>query len=239
MRARWTIGLATAALVGVTAMPAVAWQLEPGDRGLLHAYSPEALELLWGSVEVEDETVCEIEAGQQYTYLSDGDQVTVFDGEAQVLTDDCDLTATDVQGPQGQVNHGTVVSSFVHALKEAGYGPGIGCFVSAIARTDYGKGDQQLRPGESPETASGTPTVDFTITATSCVKDTSTEPESAEESQSGPPAWVKERRAERDSAASSGDGKGKPDWAGPPPHAKGKSENGGPPPHARGNGKSR
>lgn len=50
-------------------------------------------------------------------------------------------------GPNGQINHGQVVSSFVHALKEAGI-KGKGCLVRHIAGSDYGKEDQGIVTGE-------------------------------------------------------------------------------------------
>ena len=69
----------------------------------------------------------------------------------------CDLTEVDVTGPAGQVNHGQVVSSFVHALKEqlkaAGMRGGIGCLVRIVAQSDYGKGDQQQGPTVADSTA--------------------------------------------------------------------------------------
>lgn len=220
------------ASVGLLALPAGAWQLEPGDRGLLHAYSPEALELLWSTLEVDEETACEIQEGEQYTYRTEDEDVTIISGENEIMTDDCSLTATDVTGPQGQVNHGTVVSSFVQALKDAGYQGRIGCYVSAIARTDYGKGDQQIKtpdvttstttPPEGTEEVD--PTVEFTITATNCKKSDGDETENEGETGGGPPEWVQDKKEGKSDAAREDRGKGKPDWAGqpgPPPHAKG------------------
>lgn len=44
----------------------------------------------------------------------------------------------DVTGPNGQVNHGTIVSSIVASLKAEGY-RGIGCIVRHFGQTDWGK----------------------------------------------------------------------------------------------------
>jgi hypothetical protein len=60
---------------------------------------------------------------------------------------ECVLTAVDATGPNGQVNHGQVVSSVVHALKDMGY-RGIGCIVRVFAKSDYGKGDHQVKPAQ-------------------------------------------------------------------------------------------
>ena len=111
--------------------------LHPADRVLIHSYSSEAMQLLWATTDETTTEPCEIEEGTVYTFTEEEDGVVVQAADGEVLTDGCAVTATDVQGPNGQVNHGTVVSSFVKALREAGYEGGVGCYVQAIARTDY------------------------------------------------------------------------------------------------------
>lgn len=54
----------------------------------------------------------------------------------------------DVTGPNGQVNHGTVMSAFVHSLKELEFEGPRGLVVREMAHSDLGKGDQQVRTGD-------------------------------------------------------------------------------------------
>jgi len=56
-----------------------------------------------------------------------------------------------VEGPNGQVNHGTFVSNLMHALKEMGIkGSDKKAFKAAL--TDYGKGEQQVKANEGDST---------------------------------------------------------------------------------------
>ena len=135
------------------------------DTLLVEGYDPENRLLVFGISEIDDTGVdCTVE-GAAFTYTTDsfGSITSLLRGGAAVsfkegATDHaygetggvCDLTAVDVTGPNGQVNHGQVVSSFVHAVKEqlreAGVRGGIGCLVHAIAHSDHGKGDQSRGP---------------------------------------------------------------------------------------------
>lgn len=226
MRAKWTTVIALAAMAALVAAPAFAQheteafadvetevdspetEVDPADRALIHTYDPDAMKLLW-EIAIEDaEDQCEVEEETTYTYeIDDEGNVIVStegEGEEDESLEDCDFNATDATGPNGQVNHGTVVSSFVKALKEEGY-TGIGCYVKLIAQEDYGKGDQQVKVSdledeEEPETTeeeTEEPTeIEFTVSETSCGK-----PDHA-----GPPEDRPEDRPEN--------GKGKPSWAG-------------------------
>lgn len=242
MRARWTKVFALAAMGALIALPASADEhLDPADRVLVHGYDPGAMQLLWtemmgDSATVEDD--CDITEGN-YEYVVEGDgsiTLTLVDDETDgeegdegeeggegELPEECNLNTTDVQGPQGQVNHGTVVSSFVQDLKEhlaeAEYEGGIGCYVRVIAQSDYGKGDQQVKvsdidpDAEPAETTEGE--AELTVSETTCNGNGN-----EDASASGRP-----------------DHAGPPEDAGPPPHAKNKSESngkGGPPNHAQG-----
>lgn len=231
MRARWTVTGTLAAVACLLALSVSAQEVEelhPADRFLVHGYSPEAMQLFWDRVSGDDAaTACGITEGTEYTYDVDEEgNVTLSEEGTEVVpgdAEDCSLTATDVTGPQGQVNHGTVVSSFVHDLKdslrEAGYTGGLGCYVRVIAGSDYGKGDQQVKVSdveENVEPSTEDPTVELTITETTCGDDDETETETSGES--GKPEWV---------------GNGPPPWAGKP----GGNGNGGPPAHAKGKNK--
>jgi hypothetical protein len=56
----------------------------------------------------------------------------------------CTLEAIVVAGPNGQVNHGQVVSAFSRALDIAGKG----CVMRWIAQSGFGKGDAQVQTGD-------------------------------------------------------------------------------------------
>ena len=47
----------------------------------------------------------------------------------------------DATGPNGQITHGTVVSSFVHALKDSTYVGKLGHLVRDVAKSSFGKGE--------------------------------------------------------------------------------------------------
>lgn len=205
MRKRMTVlGLLLGGCL-VLAVPGAAAELDSADRALIHGYDPGAMQLLWAAVlDTEADDACELGEGTEdgeFVYeVSEAGDVTV-DG----VEGDCSFNVTDVTGPQGQVNHGSVVSNFVQALKESGYEGGVGCFVRIIAQSDYGQGDQQVTvseaadPDEVPD--EGATSAELTVTETTCGK-----PDHA-----GPP-----------------EGNGKPDDAGPP-DGNGKPDDGGPP----------
>ena len=213
MRARWTVSASLLALAALVALPAMAEEVaetetDSADRVLIHSYDPAAMQLLWATsgVDKDAEDYCNVEDDDEYTYEVEGEEVTVTLGDDELQDDEelaeaCDFTATDVTGPEGQVNHGTVVSAFVHALKANGY-TGIGCYVKLIAQSDYGKGDQQIKVGEdAPEATEGdAEPLTFTVDTTRCGK-----PDEA-----GPP----EGKGKPETAGPP-EGKGKPEWAGP------------------------
>lgn len=241
MRARWTVVIALMAVGVLMALPAFAQSdgedLDPADRVLVHGYDPAAMQLLWSEMMGNSDTAeeeCNLTEGE-YEYEVDeisGDvSITPVVDEGDDPADpvelgDCQLNTTDVEGPQGQVNHGTVVSNFVQDLKEyldeAGYEGGIGCYVRIIAQSDYGKGEQQVRvsdvdPGADPvDKTEGQ--VGLAVSETSCN------------------GWSDDGEGE---VSSSGrpDHAGKPDHAGPP-EDRGNGK-GGPPAHAQDKGKGK
>jgi hypothetical protein len=163
-----------AASIGVvgallTSSIALAASSEPNSL-LTEGYDADNHKLVWGVAdhpEAEGTTAtldCQIQGTFTYT-VDDAGQVVTLVGEDGLPAayqpvdetadpvpydptgEECVLTVTDVEGPNGQVNHGTIVSSFVHALKEAGI-RGVGCYVRFIAGSSYGKGEQQVQAGE-------------------------------------------------------------------------------------------
>ncbi len=79
-----------------------------------------------------------------------GDLVVTASDGAWEAPERC--TFVDVTGPNGQVNHGQVVSNFVHALKTAfdksELGVPFGQLIKQMAGSDLGKGDQHIRVGD-------------------------------------------------------------------------------------------
>ena len=159
------------------------------DTLLVEGFDPEANTLVFGVSEVGDDSIDCTVSGSGFTYAIDatGTVTTLTkDGltpsfklagvdQLYGLTDGvCDLSAVDVTGPAGQVNHGQVVSSFVHAIKEqlreSGIRGGIGCLVHFISQSAYGKGDQQQGPTDVEPAVVASSEVDLTSHETTCHK---------------------------------------------------------------------
>jgi hypothetical protein len=178
------IGLlvAVSTVVGGVAMAA------SNDTLLVEGFDPENNVLVFGVSAIdEDGFDCTVE-GPDYSYVTDGaGSVTSLTKNGQPAsfkfaggadfpygqtTGLCDLSAVDVTGPAGQVNHGQVVSSFVQALKdqmkEAGVSGGVGCLVRTVAQSDYGKGDEQQGPTVIDETVVVSGEVDLAAHETTC-----------------------------------------------------------------------
>jgi hypothetical protein len=158
---RRKIGLLGIVTLLLLASPAMA---DTVDSWFVEGYDPDGHNLVWGAGEVdEDGYDCAVAAGP-YQYVADaeglvtslkqnGVDVTYRFGQLGSVTAPygqtggaCDLDLIHVAGPNGQVNHGQVVSSFVHALKEAGV-KGKGCMVRYISGSAYGKEDQGIVTG--------------------------------------------------------------------------------------------
>lgn len=171
---------------------------------------------------------CALEDGTyQYEADSDGDVTSLAQGGTTVTYQgvtstttaqygatggECDLRAVEVANEQGVVNHGQVVSSFVHDLKEQGAEGGIGCLVRQVAQTDWGKGEE----GTTVTTAGGTLSGDVELTSETV---TCGRPEHAGQDD----------ESEADDDSDSDKKGGPPDWGpGPPPWAgQGGGRNGG------------
>jgi hypothetical protein len=221
MRAR-LISLGGMILVFVLAAPVLADiyenDIHPADQKLFHGYDPDANRLVWAAIlEAQTEAECA---------LVDEDGVVDYkiDGEGNVTVEgtegECDFHVTDVTGPEGQVNHGTVVSSFVQALRDSGYEGGLGCFVRVIAGTDYGQDDQQVKVGDvvADTDTADEGTVVITQSETTCGK-----PEHAgkPENSGKPEEAGKSGTNGRPDHAEKPESPGKPDNVGKPAHAGG------------------
>ena len=258
MRQRIRLVAAIAAsLTGLAGLPAIAGPAP--DTSFIRGYDEEVRALVFGVEALDDtEALCsELGAGGDAIDLEvseDGLTATVA-GEAGVPDDDqevmpivgadeCTLNVVDATGPNGQVNHGTIVSSFVKALKELDLtGQGKGCLVRHIAQSDWGKGDQQVRTGdvedtesaentETPETGEPNPlSVMFEIDPVDCVHGKA---DRSEDDGPGNSAQAKEKKAQKGKPDHAGNGK--PDHAGKSSDSeKGRPES----PGSQGNGKNK
>jgi hypothetical protein len=79
-----------------------------------------------------------------------------------------DVVSGEVVGPNGQVNHGQVMKQ-LHDLID---GNDVGCITSAVAQSEFGKGDQQVQPKDTtvtPDSGALDPaTLDPTIVDIDC-----------------------------------------------------------------------
>ena len=79
------------------------------------------------------------------------------DDAAPELPDGC--YGVDVLGPNDQLTHGTVMSAFVHSLKDAEFDGPRGHAVRELARSDLGKDDKELEADDDLDTDSDEPKV--------------------------------------------------------------------------------
>ena len=78
--------------------------------------------------------------------LADVESVEGEATELPVLPDGCFVV--DITGPNGQINHGTIMSAFVRSLKGTDFEGPRGQAVRELAHFDLGKGDQQVKTGD-------------------------------------------------------------------------------------------
>ena len=142
------MAVASLTAVSVLALPGAAFgaDMHPSDADLGYVYNPDTQEIGFWFAEGEGETDC---AWSDVAADESGlDGVEEAESPCIVL---------DVAGPNGQVNHGTIMSAFVHSLKDlmeiGEYEGPRGQFISQVARGDHGKGDHKVKanPGEDGE----------------------------------------------------------------------------------------
>lgn len=168
---------ATAALgMVLLAMPALAY---PSPDTLLQAeYDPDQMVVYY--------TVSDYEEGAEAEEGAEDDGLaTSYDN------------TVEVQGPEGQVNHGTVMSALVASLLEQEGYTGIGCLVRHFAQTDWGK---QTGEGEDGEES-------VTLTDEGLLLEVTTA------CKHGRPGAEDGEEAETEEGEEDGD---RPAWAGPP-----------------------
>lgn len=138
---------------------------EPEDTVLNFGYDEDNQVLVWGTAPIESQEVCTL-GSVETTYGSAEEGVNQI---PLLLEDACGLSGVAVPGPNGQVNHGM----FMKAINSVYEGTGRGCINRHIARSDLGKGDQQINvpdvDPDSPEITEGDQgTVDFTTVLADC-----------------------------------------------------------------------
>lgn len=140
--------LASATVAGLVAVPVAALaESHPADADFGYAYNAETQELgFWfGPSDAEVECVWTDPSADEPTTEATEEPTTEEPATEATEESEIECMLVDVVGPNGQVNHGTVVSSFVHTLKDLeeliGYDGPRGRIISQIARTDFGKGD--------------------------------------------------------------------------------------------------
>ena len=172
MKRRLTIMLAVVGMLASAGIAAAAEE-DPEDTVFNYGYDETNHVLLWGAHATDGLYDCSLEVHgnltASYGLTEDGlvlvetlhdDQgaVVVFQPTPEEdLSDDieepadmpAEYTGPDgecvvgggvVEGPNGQVNHGMVMKLFNSVYE----GPGRGCLVRHLAKSDFGKGDQQI-----------------------------------------------------------------------------------------------
>lgn len=118
----------------------------------------------------------------------------------------------DVTGPNGQVNHGSIVSAFIAALREDGIEGGIGCAVSSLARTDLGRTEETKVRVPDAETVA--PTADVADVAEPADDiDLSDVENRCQETEDGDTEGDEPGKG-KGKGKGTGTGTGKPEWAG-------------------------
>ena len=118
------------------------------DPQLVYQYDSFVHVLIYGFdyADAEPPLDCTLPDGVTVELDPDG-LVTVVGGD---LPEGC--SALNVEGPNGQVNHGTFVSAFVHALKAGFEGDmPFGRYVRQFAKSDLGKGDDHVQGADGED----------------------------------------------------------------------------------------
>lgn len=215
---------------------------ETGDTIFNFGYDDVNGVFIWGSAASDGDVDCTLENGSlQPTYADDGEggllveDLAHLDGEESLEFDpeggDCQLSAGEVAGPQGQVNHGMFLKLFNSMFD----GQARGCMVRHIAQSGLGTGDQQVNVPDVEDTEENgefeESSIDFETVMTDCVHGPDDEAEIEGQGRGAEmrPAWVSEKLADKqgegdvEELGSGDDDSGR---QGPPDHARGKGPNG-------------
>jgi hypothetical protein len=206
--------LILAAALGLVIVPAAMAAAAPLDRVLIDGYDPLGHRYVFGLFDADD-PCAEYEGGENLAYSTattttsstattaaedeGGRDWTVTEVTVAGAPGDCLFSSVSVEGPNGQVNHGTFVSAFVHAIQGLG---NPGCLVRMVAGSELGKGSDQVRAEDSSSstttTVAGPPATPTITLEAMAACDRGGKPED-DDRGTGKPDWA---------------GHGKPDWAG-------------------------
>lgn len=102
--------------------------------------APEKVELDAISTELDlERNLLVFSLGKNGEELADCGEAVITEGE-EPTTDVEGCHVVSIAGPNGQVNHGSIVSAMAHQ-----FGPGKGKLMRHIAQSDLGKGDQKVK----------------------------------------------------------------------------------------------
>ncbi len=215
----WIVLATVFALLVITSVALAAEGDDEGDTVFNFGYDTENQVFVWGTSATDGVLDCSLMGTYEVQYvtiegkfyvddlLTDSAEQVMFPVRDDAAADpvpyasegECALSAGLVSGPNGQVNHGMFMKLF-NSLFE---GPGRGCLVRHLAKSDLGKGDQQVRVpdvGDEVLTEPESGTVDIENALARCNRGDDDDLES-ESTGKGRPDHA---------------GKGKPPWAGKP-----------------------
>ena len=140
---------------------------EPEDTVFNYGYDEGNQVLAWGIAPADLINDCTLEGDSSViTYGPSEDGVI----EIPLLDqDECGISGVSVTGPNGQVNHG----QFMKAINSVFEGTHRGCINRYLAKSDLGKGDQQIQvpdvdPNSSEVMEGDTGTVEFATVVADC-----------------------------------------------------------------------
>jgi hypothetical protein len=127
------LAVASLTLASVVLIPGNAHAMpHPSDADFGFTYNPDTQQIGFWFAEDDNQDACVWTGSPTVEPDSDVDEPS-----------GTQCFVVDVVGPNSQVNHGTIVSSFVHGLKDlaeiSGYDGPRGEFISAVAKGDDGK----------------------------------------------------------------------------------------------------
>ncbi len=147
---------------------------DDGDTDFNFGYDEEHQVFVWNTVPHDSESDCELDDDPvDVTYA-------VEEGDISASTEggECEFMATEIAGPNGQVNHG----QFMKAFNEMYDGTGRGCINRFLAQSDLGQGDQQIRvddvdPGFESVNDGDEATLGFEMAVANCERPDNGKPE--------------------------------------------------------------
>ena len=191
-------------VVGLLAVSGVAMAIptdsDDADTVFNVGYDADFHVLFWGTSPNDGSVDCELEDGAVTVDFGADGAVEAADFA------DCELQAGEVDGPNGQINHGMFMRLF-NSLYE---GKGRGCVIRYLAQLEFGKDDQQIKVSDvDPEFVSAaegdTADVEFLTFLADCEKGKKSDDAETGDAEAGPGSQGKGRP---DSPGNSGNAPG-------------------------------